>query len=114
MRLDIQEINHKYITRMIIFSVFLFKNYRKNEGEYSRMICDYLRTKVKYTGDIKITCGPKYSLEEQREKSLESLFSDEGVEVLNLVVVQFKTALKEVNLQIDLSKEEKYESYLYS
>jgi len=78
------------------------------------MICDYLRTKVKYTGDIKVTCGPKYSLEEQREKSLESLFSDEDVEVLNLVVVQFKTALKEVNLQIDLSKEEKYESYLYS
>jgi len=114
MKLDISEINHNYITRLVIFSVFLFKNYRKNESEYQRMVSEYLRKKTRLTIDIKITCGPKYTLQEQREKSIENLLSNDEHEILNLVVIQFKTTYKEVNLQININDEEKFESYLYS
>ena len=44
----------------------------------------------------------------------ESGNDDDDFDPMNLVVATFKTALKEVNMQIDLNKEDKYENYLYS
>lgn len=78
------------------------------------MITNFLRRKVGYKIDLKIECGPKFSLEDQRELVIENLLNDEEFDHMNLVVATFKTALKEVNIQIDLNKEEKYEHYLYS
>ena len=114
MKLDVQQINHNYITRMVIFSIFLFKKYRKEETAYHQMINNFLRRKIGYSIDLKIECGPKFSLEDQRELVIENILNDEEFDHMNLVVAQFKTALKEVNIQIDLNQEEKYENYLYS
>lgn len=114
MRLDINEISHNYITRLIIFSIFLFKNYRKDDQEYARMVSDYIRKKTRLKIIVDIECGPKYSIEDRREKSITQLLLDEKIQILNLVVVRYKTNFKEVNLQIDLNNEEKYESYIYS
>lgn len=99
---------------MVIFSIFLFKKYRKEENVYNQMINNFLRRKIGYSIDLKIECGPKFSLEDQRELVIENILNDEDFDHMNLVVVQFKTALKEVNMQVDLNKEEKYEHYLYS
>ena len=114
MKLDVQQINHNYITRMVIFSIFLFKKYRKEENVYNQMINSFLRRKIGYSIDLKIECGPKFSLEDQRELVIENILNDEDFDHMNLIVAQFKTALKEVNMQVDLNKEEKYEHYLYS
>jgi len=114
MKLDVQQINHNHITRMVIFSIFLFKKYRKEENVYYQMINNFLRRKVGYSIDLKIECGPKFSIEDQRELVIDNLLNQEEFDHMNLVVAQFKTALKEVNIQIDLNQEEKYESYLYS
>lgn len=114
MKLDVQQINHNYITRMVIFSIFLFKKYRKEENVYNQMINNFLRRKIGYSIDLKIECGPKFSLEDQRELVIENILNDEDFDHMNLVVAQFKTALKQVNMQVDLNKEEKYEHYLYS
>jgi len=113
-KLDVQQINHNYITRMVIFSIFLFKKYRKEENVYNQMINNFLRRKIGYSIDLKIECGPKFSLEDQRELVIENILNDEDFDHMNLVVAQFKTALKQVNMQVDLNKEEKYEHYLYS
>jgi hypothetical protein len=99
---------------MVIFSIFLFKKYRKEENVYNQMINNFLRRKIGYSIDLKIECGPKFSLEDQRELVIENILNDEDFDHMNLVVAQFKTALKEVNMQVDLNKEEKYEHYLYS
>jgi len=112
-KLDVQLINHNYITRMVIFSVFLFKKYRKEENIYQQMISNFLIRKVGYSIKLQLEVGPKLSLEDQREKLIEGILNDDEVEYLNLVVVQFKTSLKEVNMQIDLNREDKYEEYLY-
>jgi hypothetical protein len=114
LKLDVQQINHNYITRMVIFSIFLFKKYRKEENVYNQMINNFLRRKIGYSIDLKIECGPKFSLEDQRELVIENILNDEDFDHMNLVVAQFKTALKQVNMQVDLNKEEKYEHYLYS
>jgi hypothetical protein len=99
---------------MVIFSIFLFKKYRKEENVYNQMINNFLRRKIGYSIDLKIECGPKFSLEDQRELVIENILNDEDFDHMNLIVAQFKTALKEVNMQINLNKEEKYEHYLYS
>jgi hypothetical protein len=99
---------------MVIFSIFLFKKYRKEENVYNQMINNFLRRKIGYSIDLKIECGPKFSLEDQRELVIENILNDEDFDHMNLIVAQFKTALKEVNMQVDLNKEEKYEHYLYS
>jgi len=113
MKLDAQQINHNYITRMVIFSIFLFKRYRK-ENVYHQMINNFLRRKVGYSIDLKIECGPKFSIEDQRELVIENILNNDDFDHMNLIVAQFKTSLKDVTIQIDLNKESKYEDYLYS
>jgi hypothetical protein len=54
------------------------------------------------------------SLQDQRDLVIDSLINDDDLNFMNLVVVEFKTGFKSVNLQIDLNEEDKYEQYLYS
>jgi len=113
-KLDVQEIKHNYIVRMVIFSVFLFKQYRKEERVYLQMISNFLRRKVGYSIELSIECGPKMSKEDQRESLIDGILNDDNISYLNLVVVQFKTSYKSVSLQIDLNQEDKYDQYLYA
>lgn len=114
MRLDVQKINHNYVTRMVIFSVFLFKNYRKEETAYHQMIVNFVRRKIGFNIDLQVEVGPKLSLQDQRESVIENLLNDDVVDIMNLVVVKFKTGDKEASIQINLNDEDKYEQYLYS
>ena len=54
MKLDAQIINHNYVTRMVVFSIFLFKNYRKEEAVYFQMINNFLKKKIGYKIDLSI------------------------------------------------------------
>lgn len=114
MKLDVQEINHNYVTRMVIFAIFTFKSYRKEEGVYFQMINNFLRRKVGYQIDLRLEVGPKMSLQDQRELVIDSLINDDELNFMNLVTVEFKTGFKSVNLQIDINDEDKYEQYLYA
>lgn len=114
MKMDIGEINHHYIIRLVIFSVFMFKRARKDEKFYALQIQNFLKKKLKYDLNVKIECGPKISIEENRDQVLENILNDEDYKFFHLVTVEFKTSFGEVNLQIDISDEEKYEQYLYS
>jgi hypothetical protein len=113
-RLDVQRINHNYVTRMVIFSIFLFKNYRKDENAYFQMILNFVRRKIGHNIDLKIEVGPKLSIQEQRENVIDNLLNDDDIDIMNLVVVKFKTGDKEATIQINLNEEDKYEQYLYS
>lgn len=112
MKLDVQLLSHNYITRMIIFSVFLYKKYRNDENIYEKAINNFLKRK-KININVEVEVGPKYSIEEQRESILEKLFNNDEIDRLNLIVVKYKTPIKEVNMQINISREDKYEDYLY-
>jgi len=115
LKLDYQELNHNYITRLVVFALFLFKEQRKKEKVYHQSITKFIKQRIKHELEISIEVGPKLSLEDQRESQIETLFNS-SVEsrFLNLVVVRFKTGFKEVTIQINLNDEERYESYLYS
>lgn len=114
MKLDVQKINHNYVTRMIIFAVFLFKNYRKDERTYQKNIQNFLRRKIGYNTNLQIQVGPKFSVEDHRHSVIDGLLNDQEIFQLNLVVVTFKTAHKQTSFQINLNEEDKYEDYLYA
>lgn len=111
---DYQRIYHNFITRNIIFAVFLYKDLRRNEKNYLGSVTNFLKRRISQELNLELEVGPKTSKEEERNSAIKSILDDDDDNgVLNLVVVRFKTGVKEVNLQIDLNKEEKYEKYLY-
>jgi hypothetical protein len=113
-KLDYHEIHHNYVTKLVIFAVFLYKETRRQENVYSLSVLRFLKKRIPYEIYFTLEVGPKMALEDQRENAINLIFGNSEKSVLNLVVVQFRTGYKEVTLQIDLNQEEKYESYLYS
>ena len=114
MKFDVQEINHHYITRLVIFAVFLFKENRKSDAAYLEQIRVFVKRRTQYDIGLSVDVGPKMSLDEQRDNAIEQILNDTEDGIMNLVVVKFKTGWEEVTIQIYINQEEKYESYLYS
>jgi hypothetical protein len=109
MDMDIQIINHNYIQRLLIFSVFLYKRYKGQPDIYYYHIQGFLDKKlpfkVDYTMDI-----PLLSLEDRRDLSLNSILGE--VETSYIVTIHFKTGYQSSTIYVDLSKEVEYEKYL--
>lgn len=116
MDLDYQKIHHNFITRIVIFSVFLYKNLRRQENVYENSIRSFLRKRISQDIEFSLEVGPKMPKDEMRNSLIDSIFDpdSEGETLFYLVQVRFKTSLMDVNMQIDLNSEDKYEDYLYS
>ena len=116
MKLDYQEILHNYITRLVVFAIFLFKEQRRQESVYRESVRSFIKRRIRTDIDLTLEVGPKLTLEDQRDLQIETILNNfDETKFLNLVVVEFKTGFKErVTLQINLNEEDKYESYLYS
>ena len=115
MELDYQKIYHNFITRLVIFSVFLYKDLRKQESVYNQAVISFLKKRISHEIELYLEVGPKLTKQEERDLAIDLILdNDDDKGRLNLVVVRFKTGLKEVTIQIDLDKEDKFENYLYS
>lgn len=115
MELDYQKIYHNFITRLVIFSVFLYKDLRREEEIYNKAVLSFLKKRIPHDINLYLEVGPKMTKEEERDLAISIILDNEDEKgILNLVVIRFKTGLKEVKLQVDLDKEEKYENYLYN
>jgi hypothetical protein len=115
-KLDYQEIHHHYITRLVVFAIFLFREQRRQENVYRQSVINFIKRRIRYDIELSIEVGPKLALEDQRDMQIETLLNNfDESNFLNLVVVEFRTGFKErITLQINLNDEERYESYLYS
>ena len=116
MKLDYQEIHHHYITRLVVFAIFLFREQRRQENVYRQSVINFIKRRIRYDIELYLEVGPKLALEDQRDMQIETLLNNfDESNFLNLVVVEFRTGFKErITLQINLNDEERYESYLYS
>lgn len=116
MKLDYQEIHHHYITRLVVFALFLFKEQRRQENVFRQSVINFIKRRIRYDIELTLEVGPKLALDDQRDMQIDSILNDfDESKFLNLVVVEFKTGFKErITLQINLNDEERYESYLYS
>lgn len=114
MKLDINEIYHNYIVRIVIFALFTFKRQIRQPNIYKISVIKFTIKRLPWKINLVIDTGLKLDKEDEREILLEEILNGVESDYLSIVTVTFSTPLKEVTMNIDLSDEEKYSHYLYS
>ena len=114
MKLDINEVYHNYIVRIVIFALFTFKRQIRQPNIYKISVIKFTIKRLPWKINLVIDTGLKLDKEDEREILLEEILNGVESDYLSIVPVTFSTPLKEVTMNIDLSDEEKYSHYLYS
>lgn len=114
MKLDMNEIYHNYIVRVVIFALFTFKRQIRQPNVYKLSVIAFTIKRLPWKINLVIDTGLKLDKEDEREILLNEILEGIETDYLSTVTVTFVTPLKEVTMSIDLSDEEKYEHYLYS
>ena len=114
MKLDINEIYHQYIVKVVIFSVFLYRRQIRQPNVFKLSVLGFTKKRLPWKINLKIDTGLKLDKEDEREILLEEILNGVESDYLSFVTVTFTTPLKEITMNIDLSDEKKYEHYLYS
>ena len=114
MKLDMNEIYHNYIVRVVIFALFTFKRQIRQPNVYKISVITFTIKRLPWKINLVIDTGLKLDKEDEREILLEEILNGVESDYLSIVTVTFSTPLKEVTMNIDLSDEEKYSHYLYS
>jgi len=111
MKLEINEIYHNYIIRIVIFSLFTYKGLLRQPQVYKQSVHSFTKKRIPWKINLFIDTGPNISLQEEREILINELLY--GVENEKKVRVTFTTPLKEITIEVDLRDESKYERFLY-
>jgi hypothetical protein len=114
MKLDMNEVYHNYIVRVVVFALFTFKRQIRQPNVYKMSVITFTIKRLPWKINLVIDTGLKLDKDDEREILLNELLEGIETDYLSTVVVTFVTPLKEVTMSIDLSDEEKYEHYLYS
>lgn len=115
MKLDVNQIYHNYIVRVVIFALFTFKRQIRQPNVYKISVITFTIKRLPWKINLSIiTNNENISKEDGRDLILEELLNGIESDYLSIVTVTFSTPLKEVKMNIDLSDEEKYSHYLYS
>lgn len=114
MKLDISEISQQYITRIVIFSLFLFKVQIRQPNVYRHSVHGFVQKRLPWKIDLRIDTGVKMSKDDERELMIGQILDEVESDYMSIVTVTFTTPNKEVTMEIDLRNEEKYQKFLYS
>jgi len=113
MKLDISEVYHQYITRIVIFALFTFKGQIRQPNVYKLSVLGFTKRRLPWNINLIIDTGIKLDKDEEREIALAEILDNVESDYMTTVNVSFTTPSKQVNMEIDLSDEEKYAKYLY-
>lgn len=113
MKLDISEVYHQYITRIVIFALFTFKGQIKQPNVYKLSVLAFVKRRLPWKINLSIDTGIKLNKDEEREIALAEILDNVESDYMTVVNVSFTTPSKQVTMEIDLSDEEKYIKYLY-
>ena len=113
MKLDINEINHNHIVKVVIFALFMFKRQIRNTAVYRISVQKFVKTRIPWKIDLVIMTEEKLSVGDERQIILSELLDGIKSDYMSKVNVSFTTPLKVVNMEIDLNDEKKYEQFLY-
>ena len=114
MKLDVNQVYHQYITRIVIFSLFLFKRQLRQPNVYKQSVLSYVNKRVAWKIHLKIDTGEKLDKQSERDILLDELLNGVESDYLTYVTVTYTTPLKETVMEINLRDESKYEKFLYS
>jgi predicted membrane-bound spermidine synthase len=114
MKLDINEVYHIYIIKIVIFALFLFKRQIRQPSAYKQSVLGYVAKRLPWKIYLYIDTGQRLPKEEERELLLEELLDGVESDYMSYVIVRFTTPLKHTVLEVCLKDEERYEKLLYS
>jgi hypothetical protein len=113
MKLDINEVYHQYITKIVIFGLFLFKRQLRQPNVYKQSVLAYVNKRIPWKINLQIDTGTRLNKEDEREILLEELLNGVETDYLSFVLVTFDTPLKQTMMEINLKDEAKYEKFIY-
>lgn len=113
MKLDINEVYHQYITKVVIFSIFLFKRQIRQPGVYKQSVLSYVNKRIPWKINLQIDTGKRLEKEQERDLLLDELLNGIETDYLSYVLVTFDTPLKKTTMEINLKDEAKYEKFIY-
>ena len=113
MKLEINEIYHNYIIRIVIFSLFSHKGLIRQPQVYKQSIHSFIKKRIPWKINLKIDTGTNIPLQEEREMLIDELLDGVENKLMKKVIVTFTTPLKEITIEVDLRNESKYERFLY-
>ena len=114
MKLDINEVYHNYIVRVVIFSLFTYKRLIRQPGVYKHSVYSFTEKRLPWKINLQLDTGVKMSKGEEREILLNEILEGVESDYLTTVTVTFTTPLKETTIEVDLRDEDKYQNFLYS
>ena len=112
-KLDLTEINHNYITRIVIFALFTYKILYKQPSVYKQSVLSFCSKRIPWDVKLEIDTGPETPKDDRRESVIDSILYDSEIGI-NVVTAYYTTGLKKVSLNVNLEDEEKYQIFLYS
>jgi hypothetical protein len=113
MKLDVNQVYHQYITRIVIFSLFLFKRQLRQPGVYKQSVLTYVNRRLPWKIHLSIDTGEKLDKQSERDILLDELLNGVESDYLTYVTVTYTTPLKETVMEINLRDESKYEKFIY-
>jgi hypothetical protein len=114
MKLDINEVYHNYIIRVVIFALFLFKRQIRQPGVYKQSVLTYVIKRIPWKISLRVDTGQRLPKEAERDILLDELLDGIESDYLSYVIVSFVTPLKHTTLEVCLRDEERYQKFLYS
>ena len=114
MKLDINEVYHQYITKVVIFAIFLFKRQIRQPNVYNMSVQTYVNKRLPWKINLRIDAGERLNKEDERDLLLYELLNGVESDYLSYVLITFSTPLKETIMEINIKDEKKYEKFLYS
>jgi hypothetical protein len=114
MKLDINEVYHQYITKVVIFGVFLFKGQIRQPNVYKMSVLTYVTKRIPWKINLRIDAGERLNKVDERDLLLDELLNGVENDYLSYVLITFTTPLKETIMEINIKDEKKYEKFLYS
>jgi hypothetical protein len=113
MKLDVNQVYHQYITRIVIFSLFLFKRQLRQPAVYKQSVLSYVNRRLAWKINLSIDTGEKLDKQSERDILLDELLNGVESDYLTYVTVTYTTPLKETVMEINLRDESKYEKFIY-
>ena len=113
MKLDINEVYHQYITKVVIFAIFLFKRQIRQPNVYNMSVQTYVNKRLPWKINLRIDAGERLNKEDERDLLLDELLNGVESDYLTYVTVTYTTPLKETVMEINLRDESKYEKFIY-
>jgi len=114
MKLDINQVYHQYIIKVVIFSLFLYKRQIRQPNVYKLSVISFVKKRLPWKVNINIDTGIRLDKDDERDLILDQILEGVETDYLSKVTVTFNTPLKDVTLEVDLSDETKYEKFIYS